>query len=58
MKALKVRKSPSKKIKLEESPIISDIKPTHRKSSRIQNKSRLGSPYKKPSSPKIAWIST
>ena len=44
-----------KKIKLE--PIISDIKPTKRRSSRlfkkIKNKSK-STPYKKPFSPKIA----
>ena len=57
-KPLKLENPQVKKIKLEESSIISDIEPTQRKSSRIQNKSRLGTPYKKLSSPKIDWIST
>ena len=63
-KPLKLENPQVKKIKLEESPIISDIKSTPRRSGRIKNKSKLGF-YKKPfspkvarSSPKIAWIST
>ena len=48
----------AKNIKLEDIPIISDIKPSQRKSKRIKNKSRLraAAPYKKSfSPPKIAW---
>ena len=64
-KPLKLENPPQvKKIKLEEGPIISDIKSTPRRSGRIKNKSKLGF-YKKPfspkvarSSPKIAWISS
>ena len=56
-KPVKLENFQVKKVKLEESPIISDIKPPQRKSSRIK-RSRLGSTYKKSSSPKIAWIST
>jgi len=64
-KPLKLENSQMKKIKLEEeSPIISDIKPTPRRSGRIKNKSKLGS-YKKSfsskvahSSPKISWLTT
>ena len=46
-----------KNIKLEDIPIIPDIKPSQRKSKRIKNKSRLraAAPYKKSFSPKIAW---
>ena len=47
-----------KKIKLEEIPIIPDIKPSQRKSTRIKNKSRLKAPYKKPLPPKIDWENT